>query len=300
MPRALWKGAVSFGMVTIPIKLYTATDEKDISFNMLHKADGVRIKQQRYCPEDEQVLELSDIVKGYEISPGQYVTMEQEDFDKVPVDTTHTIEITDFVPADQIDPIYYQKTYYLEPEKVGGKPFALLREVLKDSELVALAKVTLRQKEQLCTLRVYNNTISLETMFYSDEIRSTEDIEVPESKVSEKELTMAKSLVDMLTGDFEPEKYQDNYRDALIELIEQKAQGQEITRPKPVAGKVTDLMEALRASVEAARRGKLDGTRAGDRVDGAEAGDEDRERASKDAEAEAEEAPKRARRRKAG
>ena len=254
MPRSLWKGAVSFGMVTIPIKMYTATDEKDIAFNMLHKTDGVRIKMQRYCPEDEQVVELGETVRGYEISPGQYVTMEPEDFEKVPVDTTHTIEITDFVPLAQIDPIYYQKTYYLEPDKVGMKPFALLREVLKESGLIALAKVTLRQKEQLCTLRVYDKIIALETMFYPDEIRATEELDAPEEiSINEKELTMAKSLVDMLTGDFQPEKYRDNYREALLELIEQKSQGQEITRPAPTVGKVTDLMEALRASVEAAR-----------------------------------------------
>jgi DNA end-binding protein Ku len=288
MPRALWKGAVSFGMVSIPIKLFTATDEKDISFNQLHKTDGARVRYQRYCPEDEQVLELSDIVKGYEISPGQYVVMEQDDFDKVPVDTTHTIEITDFVPLDQIDPIYYQKTYYLEPDKVGGKPFALLREVLKDSSLVALAKVTLRQKEQLCTLRVYGDTIALETMFYPDEIRSAEELDVPgDVTVGEKELKMAKSLVDMLTGDFEPEKYRDNYREALIELIERKAEGEEIKRPAPAVGKVTDLMEALRASVEAAR------TRRDDKPAATESPDEDED--------EAREAPARtSRRRKAG
>jgi DNA end-binding protein Ku len=288
MARALWKGAVSFGMVSIPIKLFTATDERDISFNQLHKTCGSRVRYQRFCPEDEEVLELSDIVKGYEISPGNYVVMEQEDFDKVPVDTTHTIEITDFVPLDQIDPIYYQKTYYLEPDKVGGKPFALLREVLKDSQLVALAKVTLRQKEQLCTLRVYGDTIALETMFYPDEIRSAEELDVPgETTVGEKELQMAKSLVDMLTGDFEPQKYQDNYRSALLELIERKAEGEEIKRPAPAAGKVTDLMEALRASVEAART-RRDGTPAGG--DAADTG-----------EGEAREAPVRtSRRRKAG
>ncbi len=268
MPRAIWKGAVSFGMVSIPIKLYTATDEKDVSFNLLHKKDGARIKQQRYCPEDDTVIEWNDVARGYEIAPNQYVIMEPEDFEKVPVDTTHTIEITDFVPSEQIDPIYYQKTYYLEPEKIGGKPFALLREVLKDSKLVALAKVTLRQKEQLCTLRVYNNTISLETMYYADEIRATDELDAPEDvALGEKELQMAKSLVDMLTGNFEPEKYHDNYREALLELIERKSEGQEITRPAPVAGKVTDLMEALRASVEAARREKAGETAASDATD---------------------------------
>jgi DNA end-binding protein Ku len=283
MPRAIWKGAVSFGMVSIPIKLYTATEEKDVSFNLLHKKDGARIKQQRYCPEDEAVIEWNDVVRGYEIAPEQYVIMEPDDFDKVPVDTTHTIEITDFVPRAQIDPIYYQKTYYLEPDKVGGKPFALLREVLKDSELVALAKVTLRQKEQLCTLRVYQNTIAMETMLYADEIRGTEDLNVPgDVSLGEKELAMAKSLVDMLTGEFEPEKYHDNYREALLELIERKAEGQEIKRPAPVAGKVTDLMEALRASIDAAKREKA----AGSRVQAEEA--------------EAEPAPKPARRRRAG
>jgi DNA end-binding protein Ku len=280
MPRAIWKGAVSFGMVSIPIKLYTATEEKDVAFHLLHKKDHERIKTQRWCPADEEVVEWNDVVRGYEIAPDQYVVMEPEDFEKVPVDTTHTIEITDFVPLDQIDPIYYQKTYYLEPEKVGGKPFALLREVLKDSKLVALAKVTLRQKEQLCTLRIYEDTLALETMFYPDEIRSTESLEVPEvEKVGERELKMAKSLVEMLTGDFEPEKYHDNYREALLELIEAKSEGQEIKRPAPAAGKVTDLMEALRASIEQARR---------DRGEGA-------------AEAEAEEEPaKPARRRRAG
>ena len=288
MPRAIWKGAVSFGMVSIPIKLYTATEEKDVSFHMLHKEDGQRVRFQRICSADEQVLEMKDIVKGYEISKENYVILEPEDFDKVPVDTTDVVEITDFVPADQIDPIYYQKTYYLEPDKIGAKPFALLREVLSDSKLIALAKITMRQKEQLCTLRVYENTIALETMFYADEIRSTEDIVAPNSQVGEKELKRAKSLVQMLTGDFEPDKYQDNYRDALLELIEQKSQGQEIKRPAPAPGKVTDLMEALRASVEQARKQRT----GGEDVDG---------RVEREEREEAEEAPARpARRRKAG
>jgi DNA end-binding protein Ku len=279
MPRALWKGAVSFGMVTIPIKLYTATEEKDISFNQLHKKDGERIRYQRYCSADEEVVELKDIVKGYEISRGNYVIMEDEDFDKVPVNTTHTIEITDFVPLDQIDPIYYQKTYYIEPDKVGMKPFALLREVLKDSELVALAKVTLRQKEQLCSLRVYEDVIAMETMFYPDEIRSVEGLDAPgDLTISEKEMQMARSLVEMLKGDFDPEKYHDNYREALLELIEKKSEGEEITRPKPAVGKVTDLMEALRASVEAARARRSSGEQPQSESEADQAVEEARER----------------------
>lgn len=287
MPRAIWKGAVSFGMVSIPIRLYTATEEKDVAFHLLHKKDGARIKQQRYCPEDDAVVEWNDVVRGYEIAPDQYVIMEPEDFEKVPVNTTHTVEITDFVPAAQIDPIYYQRAYYLEPEKVGTKPFALLREVLKDSRLIAIAKVTLRQKEQLCTLRLYEDTIALETMAYADEIRPAKDLDVPgDIQIGERELKMAKSLVEMLTGDFEPEKYQDNYREALLELIGRKAEGQEIKRPAPVAGKVTDLMEALRASIDAAKR-----ERSGD----------GRVRADEAEEQEEEEKPaRRARRRRAG
>ena len=264
MPRSLWKGAVSFGLVTIPIKLYTATEEKDVSFNMLHKKDHSRIRFQRMCAEEDVAVENSEIVKGYEIAPDNYVVLEDEDFKKVPVNSTRAIEITDFVPAEQIDPIYYQKTYYLEPDKVGSKPFALLREVLKDSRLVAVAKVSLRQKEQICTLRVYGDTIAMETMFYPDEIRSAEDLEVPgKVDIGEKEMKMAKSLVEMLTGDFEPEKYHDNYREALLELIQAKSEGEEIKRPAPVAGKVTDLMEALRASVEAARSRRDEGEEAG-------------------------------------
>ncbi len=273
MPRSLWKGAVSFGLVTIPIKLYTATDEKDVSFNMLHKKDGARIRLQRICSEEEIPVENSEIVKGYEVSTDNYVIMDDDDFSKVPVNSTRAIEITDFVPLEQIDPIYFQKTYYLEPDKVGAKPFALLREVLKDSRLVALAKVTLRQKEQLCTLRVYGDAIAMETMFYPDEIRSADDLEVPGAvEIGEKEMKMAKSLVDMLTGDFEPEKYHDNYREALLELIDRKSEGEEIKRPAPVAGKVTDLMEALRASVEAARSKRDEAPESGE-AEGTEAED---------------------------
>lgn len=275
MPRSIWKGAVSFGMVSIPIKLYTATEEKDVTFHLLHKQDGVRIKQQRYCPEHDAVIDWNDVARGYEIAPDQYVILEPEDFDKVPVDTTHNIEITDFVPLAQIDPIYYQKTYYLEPDKVGAKPFALLRAVLQDSDLVAIAKVTLRQKEQLCTLRVYQNTIALETMYYADEIRPVSDLNIPgDIEISERELQMARSLVEMLTTDFQPEKYHDNYREALLELIERKAEGEEIKRPAVAKGKITDLMEALRASVEAAKRERVGAAAGGEATEEPEEAEE--------------------------
>jgi DNA end-binding protein Ku len=256
MPRPLWKGAISFGMVSIPIKLYTATEEKDVRFNLLHRTDHSRIKQKRFCAEEDIELEQQDIVRGYEISPGRYVLVEDDDLEKVPVSTTRAIEITDFVSLDQIDPIYYQKTYYLEPEELGKKPFALLMRALEESGRVAIAKVSLRQKEQLCTLRVYQNTIAMETMFYADEIRSPADLDVPgpDMEISDRELTMARSLIDMLTQEVDFASYKDAYREVLLEVIRKKAEGELVEVPQPVAAKVTDLMEALRASVEEARR----------------------------------------------
>jgi DNA end-binding protein Ku len=242
-------------MVTIPIKLYSATDEKDVRFNQLHKTDHSRIRQKIFCADEDIELERDDIVKGYQIAPGQYVVMEDEDFDKVPISTTRTIEIAQFVSLSDIDPIYYQKTYYLEPDEVGIKPFALLMAALNESKRVAIAKISMRQKEQLCTLRVYENTIALETMFYADEVRSTEDLTVPgeDVSVSDRELQMARSLIDMLSDDLDLAQYQDNYREALLDVIKAKAQGQVIETPQPAVAKVTDLMEALRASVEAAK-----------------------------------------------
>jgi DNA end-binding protein Ku len=249
-------------MVSIPIKLYTATEEKDVRFNMLHADDHSRIRQKTFCAEEDVEVSRDEIVRGYEVSPGQYVVMEESDFENVPVNTTRTIEITDFVDLREIDPILYQKTYYLEPEDVGMKPFALLMAALRATKRVAVAKVTLRQKEQLCTLRLYENTIALETMFYSDEIRSPHELEVPGEnvKVSERELTMATSLVDMLTTeDFHLDTYKDNYREALLDVIRAKAEGQTITVQAPEPAKVTDLMEALRASVEEAQKRKSGG-----------------------------------------
>jgi DNA end-binding protein Ku len=258
MPRPLWKGAISFGMVSIPIRLYTATDEKDVRFNLLHASDRSRIRNKRFCIEEDTEVEGDEIVRGYEIAPHQYVIVDEEDFEKVPVNSTHAIEITEFVNLENIDPVYYQKTYYLEPEEIGAKPFALLRRALQETGRVAIAKITLRQKEHLCTLRVYENTIALETMFYADEIRSTSDLAVPgeDVQVSDRELQMAKSLVEMLSDDFDASEYQDNYREALIEIIRKKAEGEVITAPRPAPAKVTDLMEALRASVDEARKRK--------------------------------------------
>jgi DNA end-binding protein Ku len=258
MPRPLWKGAISFSMVTIPIKLYSATEEKDVRFNMLHAKDGSRIKQKRFCAEEDVEVDNEEIVKGYEISPGQYVVLEPSDLDAVAVQTTRMIDILGFVDLADIDPIMYQKTYYLEPDEIGKKSYGLLVKALEDQSKVAIAKVAMRQKEQLCTLRVYNGLIALETMFYADEVRSTNELDVPdaENEVAEKDLAMARILIDSMAMDFEPDQYKDEYREGLLEIIRQKAEGKTIEAPAPAPAKITDLTEALRASVEAAQKRK--------------------------------------------
>jgi DNA end-binding protein Ku len=216
------------------------------------------VRQKLFCEEEDvEVDRKNDVVKGYEVTPGQYVIMEDEDFDKVNVPSTHTIDIKSFVDLEDIDPILYQKTYYLEPEDVGQKPFALLMAALRETKRVAIAKVTLRQKEQLCSLRLYGDTIALETMFYADEVRSTQDLSLPGEnvEVTQRDLDMARSLVDILSEeDFDLEQYKDEYREALLEIISRKAEGQTIEAPAPQVAKITDLTEALRASVEEIRK----------------------------------------------
>ena len=260
MPRPLWKGAISFGMVSIPIKVYTATEEKDVRFNMLHAADNSRVKQKLFCAEEDvEIDRQTEVVKGYEVTPGNYVIMEDEDFEKVNVASTHTIDIKSFVNLEEIDPILYQKTYYLEPEDVGQKPFALLMAALRETNRVAIAKVTFRQKEQLCSLRLYGNTIALETMFYADEVRGTGELSVPGEnvEVTNRDLQMARSLVEMLSEeDFDLGQYKDEYREGLLEIITKKAEGQVIEAPAAAPAKITDLTEALRASVEEIRKRK--------------------------------------------
>lgn len=257
MPRSIWNGVVSFGMVSIPVKLYTATDNKDISFNQLHKTCGTRIKQQRFCPTDEKVVTLDEIDRGYEYAKDQYVVLNEEDFEKIPLPSKHTIELAAFVKDEEIDPVYYEKSYYLEPDETGIKPFALLMKALKKKNLTAVAKLAIRNKERLCALRPYDGTLMLETLYYPDEVRVQKGADAPDVKVTEKELDMAFSLIDLMTDDFQPEEFKDNYRGALMEVIQAKLEGQEIVEaPAPAAGKVIDLMSALKASVEAAKTKK--------------------------------------------
>lgn len=254
MPRSIWNGVISFGMVSIPVKLLTATDSKDISFNLLHKECGTRLKQLRWCPTHERAVEWSEIARGYEYAKDEYVIMEDADFEKLPLPSKQTVELAAFVKAEEIDPIYYEKSYYLEPDEKGVKPFALLMKALKEKELTGIAKIAIRNKEQLCALRPMNGTLVMETLLYPDEIRSAPE-EVGDVEVSKKELDMAFTLIDLMTEEFDPEQYKDEYREALMKVIEDKLEGVE-TEAAVVAApaKVTDIMSALKKSVAAAKK----------------------------------------------
>jgi len=255
--RPIWKGAISFGMVTIPVKLYSATQSRDVRFRLLHKDDGAPIEEKRFCTADGKEVAWDDLVRGFEVSNGEFVILDPEEIDEAKPESSTTIDIGDFVEATEIDPVYFEKSYFLEPTDIGAKPFSLLKRALDETERVALARVTIRTRERLATLRAYDGTLMLETMFWPDEIRSTGALDLPEgdeAKVRAKELQMARSLVQSLAEKFRPEAYTDTYREALEKLIEQKMRGEKRNarrrQPEP---KVIDLMEALQASVAEAR-----------------------------------------------
>ena len=250
--RTLWRGAISFGLVSIPVRVYTATEEKTLRFNQLHEKDHGRIKYKRVCSQDGKEVPFDEIVKGYEYEKDRYVILTDEDLDAVPVESTRTIDIAQFVDRGEIDPIYYKKTYYLGPEEAGVKAYQLLRDALRDGDRVGIAKVSFRDKEHLSAIRLKDDVLVLDTMFWPDEIREAEfpELEKP-AKVSDKELQMATSLIENLTEPFKPDNYQDEYREALLGIVEKKVEGEEIeVIEAPEPSKVVDLMDALKASVE--------------------------------------------------
>jgi DNA end-binding protein Ku len=257
--RSIWKGAISFGLVTIPVKLYSATEQRDVSFHQVHRTDGGRIKYKRVCTVCGKDVAYSDIAKGYELPSGEIVVLTDEDFANLPLATGRRIDVLQFVPLEQVDPIYFAKSYYLEPEAQGSKPYVLLRDALEQSEKVAVVKVALRQRESLATLRVREGVFVLETMFWPDEVR-TPKFEFLDEKVEirPQELTMASSLIESMAGDFDPTEYRDEYREALQAVIEAKAEGREVVQPEEAVAEsgATDLLSALRASVEAAKKGR--------------------------------------------
>ncbi|HXJ62125.1 MAG TPA: Ku protein [Actinomycetota bacterium] len=256
MPRTMWKGAISFGLVSIPIRVFPATEEKTLRFNQLHAKDGGRIKYQRVCSIDGEEVPYDQIVKGYEIEKDHYVMLDDEDFDKVPVESSRAIDIQEFVDISEIDPIYYKKTYYLVPEETGVKAYTLLREAMSDSSKVGIAKVSFRDKEHLAALRFAGDVFVLETMYWPDEIRAAEFEELQQPvKLRPQEVQMAQALIESLSGDWNPDEFTDDYREALMQIVEAKASGEEIVvQEQAEEAKVVDLMEALKASVEAAKK----------------------------------------------
>ncbi len=256
MPRAMWKGAISFGLVTIPVSVYPATEEKTLRFNQLHASDGGRVRMKRTCSIDGEEVDYDQIVKGYEYEKDRYVVLTDEDFDQIPVESSRAIDIVQFVDLDDIDPMLFKKSYYLAPEETGAKAYALLREAMSQDDRVGIAKVSFRDKEHLAALRFKDDAFVLETMFWPDEIREADfggvDVDV---KVRDQELQMARQLIENLTSEWNPEQYSDEYREALVRIVEAKINGEEIeiVQPEPTA-KVVDLMEALKASVAAAKK----------------------------------------------
>ncbi|MYH67841.1 MAG: Ku protein [Dehalococcoidia bacterium] len=256
MPRAIWKGVISFGMVSIPIRLFPATESKDIGFRQLRRDTNTRVRMLRWDPVEEQEVPYEEIVKGYEYAKDRYVVIDDEDLEKLPLPTKHTIELTAFVEESEIDPVHYEKSYYLAPEDAGTKPYSLLIRAMQAKGLIAIAKVAIRTKERLCALRARGDQLILETLYYPDEIREPgESAAVDE--VSEEEMEMARALIEMLEQPFDPEQYKDQYREALMTIIEAKLEGQEVATPEAAAPQpAVDLMAALRASVEAAKARK--------------------------------------------
>ncbi|WP_456845048.1 non-homologous end joining protein Ku [Cellulomonas sp. P5_C6] len=260
--RAIWKGAVAFGLVNVPVRLYSATGEHEVTLHQVHKEDGGRIRYRKFCSIDNEPVEMSDIAKGYETDDGELVVLTDEDFASLPLSTEREIEVLEFVPVDQVDPILLQKTYYLEPEKTAAKPYALLRGALEQADRVAVVKVALRQRESMAILRVRDNVIVMQTLLWPDEVRAA-DFPVLDDDVSVRpqELAMAASLVESLAADFDPSQYEDRYAGALEQLIEAKVSSGS-TRAVPVppgeeagadGGDVVDLLAALQRSVEKAR-----------------------------------------------
>ncbi len=262
--RAMWKGAVAFGLVNVPIKLYAATEDHDVRFHQVHATDGGRVKMLRTCSVDGKPIEYKELAKAYESDTGQVVIMEDADFEGLPVPGMREIEVVEFVPSDQVDPVLFDRSYYLEPEPRALKPYVLLREALEATDRTALVRVVLRQKTQLGALRVRGDVLVLQTMLWPDEVRAADfDVLQGDVDIRPQELSMASSLIDSLSADFDPGEFRDEYREALLAVIDRKlAGGQGITAPAAVGagdegdGIVLDLMAALRESVKRSQTGK--------------------------------------------
>ncbi|HWG56274.1 MAG TPA: Ku protein [Gaiellaceae bacterium] len=262
-PRAIWTGSISFGLVNVPVRMYSAISESDLRFHLIHEPDGSRIGYQKICKTEGEPVPDDEIVKAFEFEKDEFVVLTDEDFAAARSEGVKTIEISDFVPYDEIDPIYFEKTYFLGPQEGGEKVYALLRDAMEQTGLAAIGKFVMRDRQHLGCLRIRNGTITLEKMFFHDEVRPIDGIAPEGVKVGKNELEMAIALIEQFTGSFEPEKYDDTYREALCDVIRAKRKGKTVTAAQPEAEEEpTDLMAALRASVEAAKRNRSAAVRA--------------------------------------
>jgi DNA end-binding protein Ku len=251
MASTVWKGHLTFGLVSLPVRLYSAARSETVSFNQLHKADNSRVKQVLYCQLEDKPVERTDLVKGFEYEKGRYVVVEDEEVKKVAPKTAKTMEILEFVKTSEVDPIYFESSYYMAPDDAGEKPYALLFEAMRRSEYVALAKVAMHNREHIVILRPSGRGILMHTMYYADEIRRVDEFRTDVSLVKDKELELANTLIESLAGDFKPEKYKDDYRDNLKAMIQAKVDGKEIVEtPAPQhLAPVIDILEALKMSL---------------------------------------------------
>jgi DNA end-binding protein Ku len=279
MARSIWRGVISFGLVSIPIRLYLATESKSISFNMLHAECLTRVNQRLWCPFHEREVTRAEIVKGYEWSKGEYVVVDDEDLEKLPLATTHAVEILDFVERKALPPgtLFVKQAYYFEPEETGRKPYVLMRRAMEATDTVAIGKVALRDKEHLAAISIKQSrdgdeadgTFLLNTLYWPDEIRTTSELKIPtddDVKIQDRELKMAVSLVENLIADYRPEQYKDDYREALLEVINAKIEGRETAAAPVPQPKLGDLLDQLKASVEATKKRReeaLAGTKEG-------------------------------------
>lgn len=253
MPRVMWKGAISFGLVNIPIRMYTAVKEKSVQFHMMSKDGTCRLRRKLYCPETGKEFDFKEAARGYEVSPGQYVIVDEEEMESLRPDMGRNIEIEDFVSLEEIDPLRYERPYYLAPSEGGGRPYRLLVEAMERMGKVGIARFVLREKQHLAALRVTQGGLCLSTMYWADEVLALKDVTaLPDDKVDEHQLELATNLIAALTKPFDPGRYRDTYREELMELIERKAEGKRIpvhTAPEKGA-QVVDLMDALKRSLE--------------------------------------------------
>jgi DNA end-binding protein Ku len=253
--RAIWSGTISFGLVSVPVRMYSATESKELRFHFLDRRDLKPIGYDKVRKDTGKSVPSDEIVRGFEIEKGKYVPIEDEDLDRLDIELTHSIDICDFVDLDEIDPIYFRKAYYLLPQDGAEKPYRLLVRALVETNKVGIAKVVIRNKQHLAALRAHDGVLILETMYYADEIRQPESVDGKAGKLQKAEVEMAKSLVENLSDKFKPEKYDDTYRKELLQLIRKKAKGQKLPEPQEEEeGEVVDLMAALRESVEQTKK----------------------------------------------